>query len=253
MTCVSVVSGGRTHFARGENYVGSVNSYNNWLTKLVTKILRLSMTVTICGEKHRVNKKSYKKLLVAVGTEESVKVGNYKTILQLGYSSHQGNIRDHISQKKQAILSVKLASAIMKKDEDEAIKLIYQGADLERKYHQIGEAGISFSKLQKVFNPDMSFKVEVVTGTPWIHANHQGLARVKGALMAAGADQTKRGERYDYKQKIRAIRRSRTLGITPAFGIGFTGPFCGMAIGVQNTATPIHTRERKNINHLRYS
>lgn len=252
MNLVSTVSGGRTHIADGAHYLGSVNSYNNWLTRIVTKIFRLSMTVTINGKERQVNKKSYQKLLAKAGHDESVEVSDHKELTVR--SSVSGEcMRKHISKSKRYILSMKLVAAILNKEEDRAVRLINKGAKLNHVYSKIGNHGWIFGPLKERLNPDMSYEVEVTTGTHWIHANQYGLNSVKSALKEAGADTTRTGEKYTYVQRIEAIRRSRRVGVTPAIGIGFSGPFCGVGIGLMERAEPVVSKKIKDKEDLSYS
>lgn len=251
MSLVSTVSGGRAHIASGSHYVGSVNSYNHWFTKLVAKILGLSMKVGINGKERQVNIKSYQKLLVKSGHAESEKASDHQYFSANLLSGE--SIRKHISRSKRYALSNKLAEAIFNKDEERAIKLINKGAKLNHQYSQIGNHAYTFLPLQNFFNPDRSHKITVTTGTHWIHANQKGLGRVKQALVRAGADTMGQGKKYQYVQRIEAIRRRTKLGISPAIGIGFSGPFCGLALGLKKTAEPVISRSKENIEYLRYS
>lgn len=256
MSIISTVSGGRTHIAMGTRYGGSVNSYNHWFTRFVARVLRLSMTVTIDGKQRELNKKSYKKLLGSMGYQD-VSLKDHKTLGSSVNSGHQlpdtGQIRDAISPRKKTRLCHKLAEAILQGNENEAVKAIYQGADLERSYDQIGDDRVHFGRFEKDLDKYCNHRFQVTTGTPWIHASRLQREAVRNALTDAGAQLNAIGSTYVYKRNITSIRRKWDFGVSFSMGIGLFGCMIGPFIGIRKRSEVLHVRKRKDIVPLQYS
>jgi hypothetical protein len=255
MSLVSTVSGFRAHIAVGSQYIGSVNSYNNWFTKLFSRLFGLSMRVSIEGKERQLNVKSYRKLLVSLGHEKAMP-SEFQSLREavVADSLPDGRtIRENISVNKRTRLYEKLADAIFRGKEERAVKLIYQGADLERSYYQIGNHAISLDKEDDSWiDPDVAYKIKVVSGTPWIHAGQKKLDRVKKALVDAGAKTDVVGKGYTYKRVIHAINRSKSIGILPVVGIGLSGPFCGLGVGLKREATAVASVQRKDSQNISF-
>lgn len=253
MSIVSTVNGGRTHIALGNRYGGNVNSYHHWLTKFVAKILGLSISVTVNGKQRELNKNSYKKFLGRMGYE-NVDVSDHKNFDKSIDWQHPlpdfGEIRDAISKKKQGRLLKKLAQAILKNDEAGALRAIYQGADLEHHYHQLGDDRLHFGLFERDLDKYTNHKFQVTTGTPWIHACHLKREAVKKALKEAGASVKEIGETFLYKRNITSIRRRWDLGFSFSIGIGFLGLIFGPVLCLKKKSEIIHMRKRKNIERL---
>lgn len=248
MSIVSTISCGRTHIANGTNYLGSINSYQHWLTKLVARILGLAICVSFNGKERLVNKKSYSKFLNSFGNAD-IDLQNYQTFDKIPHDSTEipsRNIREYLSSQKRRKLFKKLAKAIFEGNQEQAVKTIYKGADLCGSYHQIGGRALSFAQdFSQELNPDRVYTFQVLTGTPLIHAQVKSLNNVVEALIHAGAFKGERGVAYQWKRQIIGIDRHSSWDIFPALGI-FPGLFLGLVFGRREKAKPIFVIKTKN-------
>jgi len=211
----STYSNGRLHIAANKDYVGSVNVYRNWLTRFVTKISGFSTRIDFGGKAQIVNKKSYVKLLKKLGTE-GVRLSNingyndFKQVLEKSTIPSGQMIRNAIDNKKQRLLTRRLATSILSGQNQRAIKMIAKGADIDRVYYSregtIRKANpLAFDSDTQGLKEGWAYKFNVFKGSPIFHAAKLDRTEIVKTLMHWGADKEAVGEEYLFKRKIIGI------------------------------------------------
>ena len=107
-------------------YIGSINSYNNAITRFVAGIFNLSMTININDETRHVNINSYEKFLKKYATKlsddnQKLEVGSYinfsETMEEYGTKekwANNGEMRQYLSHSERRRLDEKLAKLVRK-------------------------------------------------------------------------------------------------------------------------------------------
>lgn len=139
----TTLSNYETHIAIGNKYVGKVNSYQNPVTRFLSKLFRISMEVDFNGKTKTVNKNEYKKLVkFLLNKEINISESQFRKFnsivddkLDLSHVNKNQTMRDAIGSKKSFELFVKLAIAIRDNNMNQASKLIGKGANLEQEFY----------------------------------------------------------------------------------------------------------------------
>lgn len=208
----STLSNSRTHVAYGANYLGSVNSYNNCLTRLLSKIFNKSIQVEIGGEKRCFNKKSFRKLLKDMGLSTGLQnKRNVKWVKAPQKFSNKGDrMKDHLNPLKVTSLTVKLVQALAKNDNVNALKYAGQGADVRRPFWDRGKAlGISWSGSKEGF-PIQSFQTTVFSHNAVTYSSiHAAKATTQFLYELAGSPKSLKSHKIAF---TRTIEDRRTAG-----------------------------------------
>jgi hypothetical protein len=202
----TTVDGGRLHVAHDEKYAGSINSYNNWLTKLFSKILFLSKDIKLNGKIRTVNKKDYANFLA------NVKDNISKAIL----------MRAHLSNSKGDKLFRKLISAIDKNDSTTAQKLVGKGAFINSKFWILEndpitfrtDHVISFGKITDglLQNHPTPLQFKATHFTPLIYAVTKEMNDLSNFLLKFRAITLHNGETVNFERIILKSRARKIIG-----------------------------------------
>ena len=134
----STVSNYRTHIAVNQHYQGSVNSYNNCVTRAFSKLFGISTDVNINGKQYTLNKKSYRKFLRSIDAAgaSDLRLLHYKDLNAVSFKpiTNHGLMRNHISASKSARLGKKLIKAMNLGDSQRAARFLGKGAEIERRF-----------------------------------------------------------------------------------------------------------------------
>ena len=228
-TVYTTIDRGSTHIALGKNYLGSVNSYNNWVTRLFAWILNRSMTVDFEGKARSVNKKSYLELAKGLLNKPELTIQEiaqhkvFKTFSDgITLPSDPKMMRKAISVEKSHKLFRKLAIAISKTETDKALKQIGKGAALDTKYYVRTGHGLSFDSDTSGLGSDWIGTLPVFEGTPILVAANEGKTSVVNRLREFGADINVTAHHYTFTREIVGlhVRKSSQADIIAVRGPG---------------------------------
>lgn len=186
----TTTSGGRLHLAFDENYLGSVRHYDTFLSRFFAWIMGWSMTVKIATKEYHLDRKGYA-TLVSCLSQTDVKVSQCARYAIFDHVARNSSfsfrstkrMQNEISRYDSHALGIELAHALAKKDEEAAIQLIGKGADLETKYFDRGEFGISFGKCDTGLWRHEPIRFDAFEGTPILHASRKNLTKVVQAIL----------------------------------------------------------------------
>jgi len=244
----STVSDYRTHIAADKEYVGNVNSYNNWLTKFFAWVFQLAIDVNVDGKVRYVNKKSYLKLLQNLSNTDATldNLSDYTKFRDVAEKSTLPTgkmIREAISTSKRNSLFRKLARAISRGYTEKALKVIGQGATLESRYFDRGHQGVSFHCVNYDLSRDRSYKFTVFNGTPILHAARKANTLVAQRLKEYGASTEVVGQQHTFERVITGVSRHYDLDVVPTVGFGCHGR-ANYGYGLQSRETTfVHTSD----------
>ncbi len=173
MVYVGTVDQGRLHIGLGKDYQGSINSYNNCLTKLFASLFGKTVDLQIDGQVYVVNKKSYQKFLSCHDVHvASLNELNSEHMAQLLPKVGQF-MRHALTPAKTHRLGKALIEAICANNVHGAEKLLAQGADVDRKFW------LTDSKALLTFKDDYAHKL------PRYGINDIIVSRYNALLLAA--------------------------------------------------------------------
>lgn len=172
----TTVDGGRLHVAVDNRYVGSVNSYNNWVTQTVAALWGWSEKVTINNKTRHVDKDDYIAFLNANTDYTGAKVDNIKdyvdfNAMRIEPMQEKGTMRQNISHSKANWLFRKLALAIVERgDYEKAATLVGKGADLNTRFWVRDGQRISFTDLTSGLYREQAVEFRAGLYTPLLYA-----------------------------------------------------------------------------------
>jgi len=220
MYLVSSIDNGRTHFASGINYQGSVNSYNNFITR-ITKYLGFATDVVVDGKTRCLNNKSYVKFLHTLGlTEASVEnLSQFQNLdtIKATLIKNRGMMRSHLSADKTSRLGHKMIHAIYQGDVERAQKLLIKGASANQAFW-IGDydGKVSFERQFKSQLPNSKVPAfRVFYYNPLILAaskQHDYLVKV---LKMFGSDDKFVGKTLVFSRDIEGVDTQTNLKLAP--------------------------------------
>ena len=179
----TIVDGGRTHFAIDGDYAGSIDTYNNPITKFGAWLAGKSITVTVNGEKLYANCNSLRKFLLKNNVDfRSLEEFSYRDLSSyqfrlLPFYGKERFMGAHISNATRDILAKDLFKAIGTGDQGLALKKIRQGAELDTHAWFNEESGEFF------------FKKDFAPSLPARHLNPQRFTEATPFLLASRLNQ----------------------------------------------------------------
>lgn len=217
----TTVSGGKTHIAADDRYIGSVESYNNGITRFFAWLFDSSTTVNFDGKTRSVNKKSYQQLLHSLAStntqlmnlsERSV----FRRVAEAGtLPDWNMKMRDAISDADRQSLFRKLAHAISSGNTDKAVQMIGKGAALDLPYYDRGITGPSFYTDTDGLKSASRHKFTVFKATPLMQAAMKANQTVVNRLIAAGANLDVTGHQYTFERTITDVRQNLDFVLEP--------------------------------------
>lgn len=203
----------RLHVAADVHYQGSINSYNNFFTRL-TKHVGFSSDVMIGGKVHCLNNKSYLKFLQTLGIKEAnlTNLRDYRNLdsLDVKLISNRGTMRSHLTREKVQALGRSLVIAIQDGDIGRAKNLLSAGAEINQTFWIRQNDG------QLTFGDKMTFPIgqvqpfKATAYTPLLFAASKGLAVVDD-LLRFGADTTCEGKSYIFSRDVENVKNDYNL------------------------------------------
>jgi len=233
----STVSNNRLYIAFGTKCVGSINSYNNFFTRLFAMITFQSIKIDfgdeISHEFQYVNKNEYKRLLGRFIGRESVgpvefNIEDYRRISFLNEKikkmggteiSGQYYMRDVISKKDSEKITHEFEQAIMEQDERKIEQMVRIGARVNRLFHA-GSVGPQKNSYNSHLGP-CPHQFFVTYAPPVMHLKLAGLENMFNLLKEFGAN-TKyvKGERFMYVREFKDASENGKVDVSPSFESG---------------------------------
>lgn len=227
----TVVSKNRLHVANDANYQGSINSYNNGLTKSFTRLFGFSSKITINNERKCVNNKSYQKFLTDTDAN-GTSVKNFDT-LSCSWRRDRGLMRDHISSRKSEKLGRQFIRSILSNNMRQAEVLIGKGAQIDKHFWLRGNRGISFGSMtQGISQHPVSF--QAASYTPFLYAISRSDRELKDLLQRYSANERLTGTKWHFQREI--VYESSHTTVNPVY-------YGNGSVGV-NISTVKHTAGR---------
>jgi hypothetical protein len=209
----TTVSKGQIHIAADTQYVGSVDSYNNFLTQFFNWATGRSMTVQFDGKTYSVNKESYTRLIQGLmKTADITDVAKYSLFRPVAESVQLSNnnlkMRDVIAIEDRRALFRQLAYAIANNNTTAALAAIGEGAELDTSYYDREGMCPSFYNETAGLNSQSAYAFTVFHATPLLQAALKGNKIVCDFLQKAGANASITGKKYQFKREILGVDRS---------------------------------------------
>lgn len=139
----STVTEGRTHIAFNEHYLGSVNTYSNFISKGIMRLFKKTIDVSIDGEMRCFEKADYARFANKLGLHQTIESIQSLTVLEnlpkTPYHTERGFglMRLHLPLYTQVSLGRRLMRAIWQQDFHTAKKLVGKGAALDTGYTHV--------------------------------------------------------------------------------------------------------------------
>lgn len=214
----------RLHIAdENSHYGGSINSYNNFLTRFFAKIFGKSMKVNMDGKTRTVNKKNYEKFLSDNGIQANKNnIHMFKNFKQAmaGRTRDWGHcdyMRNHLSRSKSNKLFQKLVYAIQKGHLEKAKNLAGKGADVEKVFWERNGHGITFSHLTSNL-PDQPLNFRATRYNPILYAAMKGHVDLTRFLKQIGSSTNFQGETVQFRRMLTHVENRPVIiyyGNTP--------------------------------------
>lgn len=207
----ATVDGGRLHVGVGENYVGSIDSYNNFVTKFVANLFGWSTKVTLNGKTRHVNKTDYVKWLNnntanAPVTKSGLGAFTDMHLLEIKAIEGQGRMRDHISADKSRRLFEKMVQAlVVNKDFNSAAKYAGKGANLDDYFWVREGQPISVSTLTADLADDKAYDFRAGHYTPLLYAAEKNNKVFCDFLRKLQANPFAQGEYVQFTKRIMEV------------------------------------------------
>ena len=212
----TTVDEGRLHVASGTQYQGSIDSYNNFVTRL-SRFLGYSSYVTIDGQAHCVNNKSYVEFLHTLGAQNASldNLSEYRNLdtANVTLLKNRGPMRTHLTASKTNELGQDLIAAIRHLDVGKSQKLLSQGANPNRAFWI------------RDYDGNISFDAQFNNDLPQRKINSFRATRFNPVLLAAsrcqdiivedlkryGADVNFIGKRFNFSRDIVDVSTNYSL------------------------------------------
>ena len=213
----ATVDGGRLHLGQDEQYVGSIDSYNNFLTKFFANIFGWSTQVTINGKTRHVNKTDYTNWVnnntAHVGVTRDL-VGGYLDInlLDIKKDPSQGRMRDHLSAGKTKTLWEKMVAALAdKKDFEAAKKYAGKGANLDDYFYVREGHSISHTTLTDGLEDDKEVDFRAGYYTPLLYAAEKNNKVFCDFVRTLDANTSLKGQYLQFTKKTNDVNQQTNV------------------------------------------
>lgn len=213
----ATVDAGRLHVGLGENYVGSIDSYNNFVTKFVANLFGWSTKITIDGKTRHVNKTDYFKWLndnTANAPLTKSGLGDYTDLhlLEIKILEGQGRMRDHLSAHKTRRLFEKMVLALVgNKDFESAKRYAGKGANVDDYFWVREGQPISLSTLTAELADDKAYDFRAGHYTPLLYAAEKNDKVFCEFLRKLQANPFAQGEYVQFTKRIMEVNPVTTI------------------------------------------
>ncbi|MCE5294230.1 MAG: hypothetical protein LLF94_06410 [Chlamydiales bacterium] len=212
------VDGGKVHVGVDENYVGSINSYNNFLTQFFANLFGLSAAVTFNGKTVHVNKAEYANWLASNTAEATATVDNIASYLDFNKLNVQavkgrGLMRNNISAAKSNRLFEKMVTAlVVDKDYEKAAKYAGKGANLEKIFWiREGYAPSFADSIKAGVDEDKAIEFRAGRYTALLYAAEKNNKAFCDFLVKLGANKAAIGQFVVFTKKITEVNVTTSL------------------------------------------
>lgn len=214
----TTVDNGKLHIGIDENYAGSIDSYNNFLTRFFAKLFGWSTEMTINNKTRQVSKSDYMRWLnsnTAYSNVTKETVQNFADFHKLDVKAADGSLgrmRDHLSQYKTEKLFEKMVLALaVNKDVDAAKKYAAKGANLDGYFWVRDSLPISFTTIKADLDDDKAVEFRAGHLTPLLFAAERGYKTFCDFLRKLQANQNLVGEYVLFSKKVIEVSPITTL------------------------------------------
>jgi hypothetical protein len=217
----TTVSDGKVHIAADANYIGSVNSYNNFITQFFARLFCYSMRVNFDGKTHSVDKKSYTTLVQTLTSNEKIdkieKFTIFRSVAQKAIlPGCTLRMRDFINYNDSVALYKKLCIAIAENNSQRAMLMIGKGAQLDLDYYDRSTLYPSFTSDTVGLYKNYAYEFTVFKAPPIMQVAKKGnMQRVYDFLKEAGASLNVNGVSYTFNRTITSVEKGLEVVYKP--------------------------------------
>jgi hypothetical protein len=208
MDYFTTVDKGRLHIAADQFYQGSINSYNNFVSRAYAALCRKSCRISINGKSFRLNTKSYAKFLFSLKVDlATAKLSQGFSTLPITPHQNRGFMRSHLQSTKALRLGRQMVQALtIKKDMQLAKKYIGQGAAVDNHFWYLEQEIGPKLCFQTHFSANLAkTTIQPFTATrytPYLFAVASSQHAVKEFLAKIGANRDAKGEICTFSRTI---------------------------------------------------
>lgn len=190
----------------GSNYIGSVNSYNNGLTRFFSKIFKKSINVTLNGRTRSVNKMSYLKLLGNAGIADanSKNIKNFVNLDSLKLTSDKHPMSAYLPKRKQYELGKKMVKEMVIGRWQNSERYAHKGADLNLQFFKEDKIRLRFGDYIPFARGYGSYRFDKTYETyqPVLYAARHGRKNLCETFKKLGADLNVSGHQSTFKRRL---------------------------------------------------
>lgn len=213
------VDGGRLHVSYEGLSLGSIDSYNNFLTRGVASMYNWSVTRVINGKSRDLDRADFAKWISKHTIEKGVteqNVDQFKNFHAIKIKPDRAapTAQSCLSPSKIEKLTQKLIKSLYEGKFEKAEKCVLQGAKLDRVFWTRGKLGLCFADPMKGFANE-AIDVEIRTYTPLLLAGEKKAWRLCEYMKKLGAETQAVGEVKRFTRTIVKHNEHRNLELMP--------------------------------------
>lgn len=210
----STVDNGRTHLSYNGLSIDSIDSYNNWFTKLFAWAFGWSVSVEINGKARSLDKADYANWINShtdqIGTTAAT-TSQFSKLCMLNVRAPEANARpinQVLSPEKAKRLFVRLVKSMHNPQlRDKAEGYVKKGAALHHAFWTRGTYGLSFGdKLDGL--PYKKIETILCRYTPLLYAAVHTGPELCLLMKGLGANLQTHGEQYDFRRELVELKKS---------------------------------------------
>lgn len=256
---------GRLHIAdEHSRYGGSVNLYNNFITKLITQLLGIGLKTNFNGKTYIVNRRSYEKFLIRQGIKVFPNPQLYQHFNQVMLQAQESwkknpYIRQKLSYQKSFRLFKKMVVAMRSSNVERTQQLANKGANLDAKFWERNHGyGLSFNHdpAAEIDSYEYNFKATQFSPILWAAKNKN--SDLVAFFQGLGAHTGVQGETSKFNRRI--VDVENRMHIHPTFvSFGYRRRHGLIAFPSIHESTYVRTEDHKQRmfnhrldNHLNY-
>lgn len=209
---------GRVHLSYEGLSIDSIDSYNNWFTKLFAWMFGWSVSVTINSKTYSLDKQDYASWInshtdrIDVTKAITHEFANFCSLQVRRPSANASPIRHALSQYKQESLYYKLVKSMHNSHDFEgAKKYLYKGAGLNYTFWSREQFGLSFTSMKAGLGDCAIKKTTMNNYSPLLYAATYGKSGLCNEMLRLGANPNITGSRVEFKRKLQDVQTNTTL------------------------------------------
>jgi len=204
---------GRLHIAdEHSRYGGSVNVYNNFITKFFAQLLGIGFKININQKNYIVNRQSYEKFLIKQGIKVSPTPQLYQDFNQVMLQAQESwrknpYMRQKLSYQKSFRLFKKMVVAMRSSNIERTQRLANKGANLDEKFWERNHGyGLSFNSNPKQDIRTYRFNFTATHFSPILWAAKNNNTNLVNFYKQLGANTNLEGVTSKFRQHISDVR-----------------------------------------------